>query len=529
MMQKERKGQIVLVNHNEYAAVADVVRQFFGNIQPENSVFTIPATDDFTITCTSSAELSPELIRKVNRDELNEHEVAELPREFELWVELLNVGGKWVWREQTTPLNLRRSLRRLLHKALSAQTEISFPWGSLLGVRPTQVALTILEEGRQQQKSVPTSGGAYSDAEKIHAQRELEEYWGVSQPKAALAVETAEAEHKLLSKIDSEAGDYIVYVGLPFCPSRCNYCSFITESALSQVGLLDEYVTAVIAESKALFSLIKRPPRAVYFGGGTPTSLADDLFDRYVKSVVAAVPQAQGIEYTMEAGRPDTINVAKLKSIKEAGFNKICINPQSMIDETLAAVGRRHSVADTVTAFKLAREAGFTDINMDLIAGLPGDRKEGFLYSLERVLELDPESITLHTLSVKRGAFLDEEGRAGDPFLPQVKLIRQMEAAQDQLRQSGYKPYYLYRQRTARSGLENIAFAKNAGSLYNVAMMSDAVPVLGLGSGATTKCIREGTAERMYNPKDLKSYIERIDSIIEKKIDFFTKYSQINE
>lgn len=528
MMQKERTGRIILENHHEYAAVADVVRQFFGNIQPENSVFTIPATDDFIITCTSSEELSPDLIRKANRAELSELETAVLPREFELRVELSNLGGKWVWREQTTPLNLRRSLRRLLHKALSAQTEISFPWGSLLGVRPTQVALAVLDQGRQQD-SVTTAAESYSDAEKIHAQRELEEHWGVSQPKAALAVETAEAEHKLLSTIDSAAGDYIAYVGLPFCPSRCNYCSFITESALAQAGLLDEYVAAVITESTALFSFLKRPPRAVYFGGGTPTSLADNLFDRYVKSVVAAVPQAEEIEYTMEAGRPDTINAAKLKSSKEAGFNKICINPQSMIDETLAAVGRRHSVADTVTAFKLAREAGFTDINMDLIAGLPGDRRDGFLYSLERVLELEPESITLHTLSVKRGAFLDEDGQAGDPFLPQVKLIRQMEAAQEQLRKSGYKPYYLYRQRTARSGLENIAFTKKAGSLYNVAMMSDAVPVLGLGSGATTKSIHDGVAERIYNPKDLKSYIERIDSIIEKKIDFFAKHSFINE
>lgn len=520
-MQKKQQSEIILINHQETAAVADVVRQYFGNIQPDGLIFNIPSEEHFTINCSSSVELSPDLIRKLMRGELTIVEKEKLPKNFELNVTLQNAAGKWVWREKSTPADLRRNLRRLLHIAMSEQTGHKFPWGTLTGVRPTHVALELLNKNRRRLNPEAAAALKYSSEEKIMAFVELEEYWKVSQAKAGLALETAEAEKELLETIDSAAGDYIVYVGLPFCPSRCNYCSFITESAVSQAGFLDDYVTAVIAEAEGVFQAIKRPPRAVYFGGGTPTSLEECLFDRYLNGVVAAIPQGTDIEYTMEAGRPDTITAMKLKNIKETGFSKICINPQTMIDATLKAVGRRHSVADIIKAVELAREVGFEDINMDLIAGLPGDRKDGFLYSLEQVMKLAPESITLHTLSVKRGAFLDEGGKAGDPYLPQAWLIRQMEEAQQLLRAAGYKPYYLYRQKTGRSGLENIGFSKNKGSLYNVAMMSDEIPVVGLGSGATSKVICNGTAKRIYNPKDLKMYIERVESIIEQKRKFF--------
>ena len=520
-MQEKQQAQILLINHQEIAVVADVVRQFFGNIQPDGLIFYLPSDEPFTIHTSSSEELPPDLIRRLMRNELTAAEQSLLPELFELNVRLQNKSGQRIWREQSRPADLRRGLRRLLHIALSEQTGHKFPWGTLTGVRPTQLALELLEEKRL--RTSPAAGRAYgySSEEKAAAFRELEEYWKLSQSKAALALETAEAEQKLLNRIDLSAGDYIVYVGLPFCPSRCDYCSFITESAVSQASLLNDYVEAVIAEAKGVFKKIKHPPSAVYFGGGTPTSLDEDLFARYISGVLQAIPAGSDGEYTMEAGRPDTITSGKLKIAREAGFKKICINPQSMLDETLAAVSRRHSVADTVKAVELAREAGFNDINMDLIAGLPGDQKGGFLYSLDRVMELKPESITLHTLSVKRGAFLDEDGKAGDPFLPQLSLIRQLEEGQQRLRSTGYKPYYLYKQKTARSGLENIGFSRNRGSLYNVAMMSDAVPVLGLGSGATSKLIKDGKAKRFYNPKDLQGYIERIESIILKKRDFF--------
>ncbi len=520
-IQRKQQAQIRLVNHRETAAVADVVRQFFGNIQPDGLTFYLSADEAFIIDISCSEELLPDLIRRLMRKELTAAEKSLLPEVFELKVRLQNKAGQRTWREQTRPADLRRSLRRLLHIALSEQTGHKFPWGTLSGVRPTQLALELVKEKQLRRDPAAGSNSSFSSEDKAAALRELEEYWKLSQPKAALALETAEAEQKLLNTIDPSNGDYIVYVGLPFCPSRCDYCSFITESAVAQASLLDAYVEAVIAEAKGVFRALKHPPSAVYFGGGTPTSLDEALFARYISGVLQEIPQGSGIEYTMEAGRPDTITAAKLAITREAGFNKICINPQSMIDETLAAVSRRHSVADTVTAVNLAREAGFNDINMDLIAGLPGDRKDGFLYSLDRVMELKPESITLHTLSVKRGAFLDEDGKAGDPFLPQIWLIRQIEEAQQQLRSAGYKPYYLYRQKTARSGLDNTGFSRNQGSLYNVAMMSDEVAVVGLGSGATSKIISDSRANRLYNPKDLQTYIERIESIIEQKCDFF--------
>ncbi|NLC25640.1 MAG: coproporphyrinogen dehydrogenase HemZ [Fastidiosipila sp.] len=522
-MQKYENSKIILINHKETAAVADVVRQYFGNIQPQGMTFSIPSEEYFIISCSSSEILLPDLIRKLMRGKLTAAEKMKLPKTFELIITLQNNAGKRLWREESKPVDLRRNIRRLLHVALSEQTGHKFPWGTLSGVRPTQVALEILDKNRSRLKPELPAGLPYSSDEKKMALVELEEYWKVSQSKAKLLLETAEAEKQILQRVDPEAGDYIVYVGLPFCPTRCNYCSFITESAVSQAKFLEDYVAAVITEAKGIFQDIERPPRAVYFGGGTPTSLEENLFDYYINEVLAAIPDADGIECTMEAGRPDTITAAKLNSIKKAGFNKICINPQTMLDATLEAVGRRHSVADTVKAFEMSRQAGFNDINMDLIAGLPGDEKDGFLYSLQRVIELGPEAVTLHTLSVKRGAILDKDDKASNPFLPQIWLIRQMEEAQQMLRSAGYRPYYLYRQKTARSGLENSGFSKNRGSLYNVAMMSDEVTVIGLGSGATSKVICNNMADRIYNPKELKMYIERIKLIIEQKRKFLSR------
>ena len=235
-IQRKQQAQIRLVNHRETAAVADVVRQFFGNIQPDGLTFYLSADEAFIIDISCSEELLPDLIRRLMRKELTAAEKSLLPEVFELKVRLQNKAGQRTWREQTRPADLRRSLRRLLHIALSEQTGHKFPWGTLSGVRPTQLALELLQKKQLRRDPAAGSNSSFLSEDKAAALRELEEYWKLSQPKAALALETAEAEQKLLNTIDPSNGDYIVYVGLPFCPSRCDYCSFITETAVGQAS-----------------------------------------------------------------------------------------------------------------------------------------------------------------------------------------------------------------------------------------------------------------------------------------------------
>ncbi|NLA96005.1 MAG: coproporphyrinogen dehydrogenase HemZ [Clostridiaceae bacterium] len=382
---------------------------------------------------------------------------------------------------------------------LSQAIGLDFPWGSLTGVRPTRIALDLIRR---------------SGASK--AKRELVEYWKLSESKAGLAVETALAEEGQLRRM--EENEAILYVGLPFCPGRCLYCSFITQDAQRQQASLGRYVNAVVQEAEGVFD--GRFPfeiAAVYYGGGTPTSLPVSFFRSYLEEILAVAPLKENAELTMEAGRPDTMNRDKLELIRSSGFHKLCINPQTMREETLRLIGRHHTVDDTVAAFCRARSMGFADINMDLIAGLPGEDADDLLDSLCQVIDLGPESITLHTLAVKRGSYLDRLFADRRALLPDPALMEAVEKAHNLLGQNGYRPYYLYKQKNCRSGLENTGFTRAGGSLYNVAMMSDQVPVVGLGSGSMSKVILERTAKRVHNPKDLLVYIDRIQEQIDKK------------
>jgi coproporphyrinogen dehydrogenase HemZ len=317
---------------------------------------------------------------------------------------------------------------------------------------------------------------------------------------------------------------FVVYVGLPFCPSRCAYCSFIARDAKRHVELLEPYVEAVILEVERTFSNgFKGGVAAVYFGGGTPTSLPAPLFERYLDGVLKSIPLMPDAELTMEAGRPDTIDEETLEIIRDKNFRRLCINPQTMRDETLRAIGRDHTVEETIKAYELARAMGFQDINMDLIAGLPGEGATELLESITNIMELEPESVTLHTLAVKRGSALIEGDVPHAVFHPDRALIDAVEQSHAMLRSYNYAPYYLYRQRNCRSGLENTGFSKEGyASIYNVAMMSDAVPVIGFGSGSTSKAIRGRQANRVHNPKDLSVYISRVEEQVKKKRALFS-------
>lgn len=544
--------KVTLEGHEERAAVSGMLHHFFSDISAEgstdfrvvvkesfDSVPVIPNKALIVVSCTPS--ILPQIARQASRvgaySDRTVHVRTTLRTDHDELMEEADVQ---------LPL-LRETIRRQLFNVLSELTGLQFPWGMLTGVRPTDIALRELEKAREE-------GG---DAE-ARAVARLINNWKTSPEKAELAVETAKSEARILKAIDPSRGDMIVYVGLPFCPSRCAYCSFITQDAIRQSKALPDYVDAVIHEAEALFSEEKHtghilgndsssegradkrmmselPPSiiesapsskrriaAVYFGGGTPTSLPAPLLRRYLEGVLRVLPIDDETELTMEAGRPDTLDEEKLAIIHNCGFRRLCINPQSMHDDTLRRIGRHHTTADVYKAFQMAREAGFRDINMDLIAGLPKEDEQALLGSVRAVLDLDPESITLHTLSIKKGSFFDQEMSASSLFKPDRALEKAVEKAHDLLRAFGYRPYYLYRQKNCRGGLENTGFARpNYACVYNVAMMSDQVTVIGLGSGSSSKKIFERTAKRFHNPKDIDLYIRKLDELIERKRHFF--------
>lgn len=406
------------------------------------------------------------------------------------------------------PMNrVRRELKRQLYCQLELLTGLHFPWGSLTGVRPTQIAL----------EAFRNNGNDSAAAAKI-----LRDYWRVSAQKASLAIETALAEQRLIEKEPADA--LFVYAGVPFCPGRCDYCSFISRDAGRQKDSLDAYVDAMIEEARQVFDRIRRPVRGLYLGGGTPTSLSDSAFDRLLEGLVRHVPLHEQAEWTIEAGRPDTVTREKLERIRQAGANRICINPQTMHDETLMRIGRGHSVRQSLDAFELARSLGFDHINMDLIAGLPGEHPVDLLDSVDQLLALQPDSITLHTLAIKRSARLQQTADLTSQTnrYPENELTEAVAQAGQLLRANGYLPYYLYRQKDAVGGLENTGFARSGKScLYNVAMMSDQFDVIGLGSGSISKRIGPDRTRRVPNSKDLLNYQQRLQELIDRKIALF--------
>jgi len=402
----------------------------------------------------------------------------------------------------------RREIKRQLYRQLSELTGYQFPWGSLTGIRPTQVAAEAL-------RACPSIG---------EAREMLTSHYFVSPDRADLALQTARAEESLLSRIPT--GSAMVYLGVPFCPTRCAYCSFIAQDAVHKAKLLGPYVDAVISETTVFFNQPghELPISAVYVGGGTPTSLPADLFARFLQGTLNRLPLLPGAEITVEAGRPDTITAEKLQIIQNNKTTRLCINPQTFHDATLERIGRRHTTRQTVEAFKLARSMGFQSINMDLIAGLPGETPEDFADSLDQALALAPDSITVHTLALKRSSRLQQERltTGNHHGLPDPALADMLNKARQKLADAGLLPYYLYRQKDVAGGLENTGFARpGEGSIYNVGMMSDRCSIIGLGSGAMSKKVTGTRVERLGNPRDIADYIRRINELAEKKAALF--------
>ena len=413
--------------------------------------------------------------------------------------------------EEAKEQAIKKELTRLLYRYLEQQTRTTLAWGTLTGVRPTKLAMTKLEqyESMTEAEAVRRTVGAFRD-----------EFF-VSEEKAQLACEIAVREKKLLSKLDYKDG-FSLYVGIPFCPSVCSYCSFSSSPIAEWKDKVESYLFALLKEIRAIGKMSEgHRPDSVYIGGGTPTTLEAEQMDRLLKTITENFDLSNVLEFTVEAGRPDSITEEKLAVIRKYPVTRISINPQTMQQKTLDLVGRNHTVEDTRHAFALARECGFDNINMDLIVGLPGEHKYDVEHTLKEIQALDPDSLTIHSLAVKRAArlrmFKDQYEEMGFENNQEI-----MEMAMNYARSCQMGPYYLYRQKNMCGNLENVGYAKvDKAGIYNILIMEEKQTIIAAGAGASTKLVSDHgqKIERIENVKDVTNYITRIDEMIERKRD----------
>lgn len=404
------------------------------------------------------------------------------------------------YKERTETKN---RLKQLLYEALSDMTGRILPWGTLSGIRPTKIPMKLLEEGKTNPEIA----------------RYMRDTYYTNNEKTALAITVANGEKYILRDIDYQNG-YSLYIGIPFCPSICLYCSFSSSPLKQWEKQVDAYLDALCRELTACASMLKdKKLNTIYIGGGTPTTLDCGQLEGLLSHVEREFDFSHLVEYTVEAGRPDSITLEKLRTIKSHPVTRISVNPQTMNQSTLDIIGRRHTVEDTVNAFHMAREAGFDNINMDLIVGLPGEDEAMVAHTLSEIKNLDPDSLTVHSLAVKRAARLHlfRERYQEMSFENNQTIMDMVSACAGELQMG---PYYLYRQKNMKGNLENVGYAKvDKAGIYNILIMEEKQTILAAGAGASTKLIFDGGAriERVENVKDVKQYLERIDEMTERK------------
>ena len=406
--------------------------------------------------------------------------------------------------EETVQLR-RRILQQSLYLAAIQLLPRVPAWGALAGVRPTKISTKHL-----------LAGGTEKWADQL-----LRDVYYVTPERRALALDCSKSTVAAMDRL--EKGDVSLYVGIPFCPTRCAYCSFVSRSVGKRTELMQPYLLALYKELELTGKLLKQSGKrvsTVYIGGGTPTTLTSPQMAQLLDKIYETVDLADCLEFTVEGGRPDTLDAEKLKTIRSHGADRMSINPQSMVDKVLRASGRPHKAEDILRSYQQAVDAGFTAINMDLIAGLPSDDYEGFCHSLDTVAGLDPANITVHTLALKKGADLFEQ----KVVLPSGEEVsRMVDYANRTLRSLGYKPYYLYRQKYMSGSFENVGWSRdNLDCLYNIYMMEEVQTILSVGGGGMNKVnLPGGRVERFHNPKFPEQYIEQIDNVLKQKVQLF--------
>ena len=429
-------------------------------------------------------------------------------------------GGTYTGRAQCTnaamtdELHTDRVCQRLIKNAIyraALRSGCPHPaWGALTGVRPGKVLNTLIAEEHDEDKAL---------------RRFIDEY-DVSPARAQLCMMTTRETLRAAASLSPK--DICLYVGIPFCPTRCAYCSFVSQSVEKSMKLIPPFLEALekeIAATAAQINALGLRVVSVYMGGGTPTTLSAEQLDRLCTVLEDEFDLGAVREYTVEAGRPDTISADKLRVLRAHGVDRVSVNPQTMSDRVLELIGRRHTAADIERALMLVREVGGFDVNMDLIAGLPGDSAEGFRDTVEKVLALGAENITVHTLSLKKGSRITLE-EVPIPGADEVSAM--LDFAGERLSAAGYAPYYLYRQKFMSGGFENVGWAKDGRvNLYNICIMEELCSIIAMGGGGSTKLIRpdDGRNIRIMAPKYPLEYINSISSTCAEKVKILDFYN----
>lgn len=404
--------------------------------------------------------------------------------------------------ETADGVTMQHAVRSAVYHMLKEKTGQHFPWGMLTGIRPAKTINTYMDTGLTKDESI----------------KKMIETYEMSPEKAELAATVATAERSILEKADKNG--ISLYIGIPFCPTRCLYCSFTSYPIDIYKTKVDGYVEALIKELKFLGEKAQgKRLDSIYIGGGTPTSLTAEQLDKIMAAVSETFDLSNILEYTVEAGRPDTITAEKLKVIKKNGASRISVNPQTMNDETLRLIGRKHTVDDIKRVFYEARSIGHDNINMDLILGLPGEGEAEVKNTMEEIKKLSPESLTVHTLAVKRASRLKET--LGEYDLAKAMLMENILGLSAKgAAEMGLAPYYMYRQKNMLGSFENVGYAKKGfESIYNVVIMEETQSIYAAGAGASTKLYDPETdrIERIFNVKNVDEYIGRIDEMIDRK------------
>lgn len=415
----------------------------------------------------------------------------------------------------------KRYVNLCMYQWLKDTLSKELSWGIMTGVRPTKPMMNLIEQG-------------LSDEEVIDF---MQEHYGVSSEKANLGLRVAKKEKSLLEQLDYQEG-YSLYVGIPFCPTTCSYCSFTSYPIARWSERVDEYLDAVCKELMYISSVSKNKRlNTIYIGGGTPTTLESRQLDRLLTHLERSFSYEHLKEITVEAGRPDSITDDKLRVLKNHGIGRISINPQTMQQKTLDFIGRRHTVEDFKRAYEMARDMGFDNINMDIIAGLPGETIEDMQDTLEQILKMAPDSLTVHALAMKRASRMTREQKEGvtESVNDEAKIAHTLSGmialAADYASQMQLEPYYLYRQKNIAGNFENVGYAKvDKAGIYNILIMEEKQSIVAVGAGASTKIVlpkeqimidtktgNEKRIARLENVKDIEQYIRRIDEMIERK------------
>ncbi len=450
-------------------------------------------------------EQTVKVFEEGTRELASDGDVPEISIRIEdsaVWVQAGDRRGEFVPERPEDRIAVKNELKRLLYRLLAEYTHRQLPWGTLTGIRPAKLAMGMLEEGKD-------------DGDVLAYMRDM---YYCSDRKAQLALDIAKREQEILKAVHYERG-YSLYIGIPFCPTTCLYCSFPSFPIAAWKKRVGDYLAALEKE----IDFVKKACRdrildSVYIGGGTPTTLEPEELRRLLAAIREKLDFSQVKEFTVEAGRADSITREKLRVMQEYGVTRISVNPQTMNQETLDFIGRRHTVEQVQEAFHMAREEGFTNVNMDLILGLPGEGEEQVAHTMRQVEALAPDSLTVHSLAVKRASrmsqWIEENG-----FGELNNTEQTMEIAARGAERMGMEPYYLYRQKNMSGNFENVGYAtKGRYGLYNILIMEEKQDILALGAGTISKAVYpDGRIERCDSVKDVALYLEKIDEMIDRK------------